>query len=134
MERKYLTEENLRKIREGLNALVEVSHGVAVDGGWWTDLETGERKKRDILGLMMLSVTEIAEAAEGYRKDLMDDHLPQHKMMPVECGDCLIRLGDLLGSENVSNFGDIVVDKIMYNINREDHRIENRKKEGGKKY
>ncbi|XUM19805.1 hypothetical protein ACRAVF_19255 [Bradyrhizobium oligotrophicum S58] len=38
----------------------------------------------------MLIVSEIAEAMEGERKSLMDDHLPHRKMVEVELADTLI--------------------------------------------
>ena len=37
----------------------------------------------------MLIVSEIAEAMEGERKDLMDDKLPHRKMAEVELADAL---------------------------------------------
>lgn len=60
---------------------------------WWTnadgtpkDLDKGER--------FMLMVSELAEAMEGDRKDLMDDKLPAHKMILVELADTVIRVMD----------------------------------------
>jgi hypothetical protein len=46
----------------------------------------------------MLAVTEIAEATEGERKDIMDDHLPHRKMGEVELADALIRILDTGGA------------------------------------
>lgn len=59
--------------------------------GWWDNMD------RDIHETLMLVVTEIAEATEGVRKDLMDDHLPHRKMEEVELADTAIRLLDLAG-------------------------------------
>lgn len=59
--------------------------------GWWDNMD------RDIHETLMLVVTEIAEATEGVRKDLMDDHLPHRKMEEVELADTVIRLADLAG-------------------------------------
>ena len=59
--------------------------------GWWDNMD------RDILETLMLVVTEIAEATEGVRKDLMDDHLPHRKMEEVELADTVIRVVDLGG-------------------------------------
>ena len=39
----------------------------------------------------MLTISEIAEAMEGERKNLMDDHLPHRKMAEVEIADAYIR-------------------------------------------
>lgn len=59
--------------------------------GWWDD------PNRCPLQTLMLVVTEVAEATEGDRKNLMDDHLPHRKMAEVELADTLIRLVDLAG-------------------------------------
>lgn len=61
---------------------------------WWHDLETGEPIDRNKGELLMLVVSELAEAMEGERKDLMDDHLPHRKMAEVEMADAYIRLLD----------------------------------------
>ncbi len=59
--------------------------------GWWDDPD------RCIYQTLQLVSTEIAEATEGERKNLMDDHLPHRKMGEVELADALIRLLDLAG-------------------------------------
>lgn len=62
-----------------------------VERGWWDNMD------RDIYQTLQLVNTEIAEATEGDRKNLMDDHLPHRKMPEVELADTLIRLLDLAG-------------------------------------
>lgn len=47
---------------------------------------------------MMLVLSELAEAMEGHRKGLMDDHLPDYPMLHVEMADAAIRLLDLAGA------------------------------------
>lgn len=64
---------------------------------WWHDIHTGKRLDRDMGELIMLTVSEIAEAMEGERKDLMDDHLPHRKMAEVEIADAYIRFLDICG-------------------------------------
>ena len=59
--------------------------------GWWDD------PNRCIWTTIQLISTEIAEATEGERKNLMDDHLPHRKMGEVELADALIRVLDLGG-------------------------------------
>lgn len=59
--------------------------------GWWDDPD------RCIYTCMQLIITEIAEATEGERKGLMDDHLPHRKMGEVELADAMIRALDLGG-------------------------------------
>jgi len=61
---------------------------------WWHDLNTGERLDRNKAEMLMLVISEVAEAMEGERKDLMDDHLPHRKMAEVELADAYIRTLD----------------------------------------
>lgn len=69
--------------------------------GWWDDMN------RCIYQTLQLINTEIAEATEGARKNLMDDHLPHRKMEEVELADVLIRTLDLGGRCGwVYSFGD----------------------------
>lgn len=100
---------------------------------WWVDINTGMWKERNVGELLMLAVSELSEALEGHRKDLMDDKLPHRKMFEVEIADCIIRLLDI--SEGMGlNIGGAFEEKMTYNSTREDHKIENRKSEHGKKY
>ena len=73
-----------------LNEWTTKIHQHNVDVGWWDN-------NPSLLEKMMLIITEIAEATEGVRKDLMDDHLPHRKMEEVELADALIRTLDLGG-------------------------------------
>lgn len=78
---------------------------------WWVDLNTGERIERNNGNLLMLVLTELAEAAEGVRKSLKDDHLPHRSMIEVELADALIRILDFAGGRNFSfdkNLGRVV--------------------------
>lgn len=54
-------------------------------------------KDRNLGELLMLAVSELAEALEGHRKNRMDDHLPHRKMAEVELVDFLIRMFDVAG-------------------------------------
>lgn len=65
---------------------------------WWMDLETGTRLDRNKGEMFMLMVSEISEAMEGARKNLMDDKLPHRSMEEVELVDCLIRIFDYAGN------------------------------------
>lgn len=65
---------------------------------WWEDLETGQPIERNVGEMLMLVVSEFAEAMEGDRKRLMDDKIPTRPMREVELADALIRLLDIAGA------------------------------------
>lgn len=106
---------------------------------WWFDLETGQdvrewpaaQFKAWVGAKLMLIVTEVAEAMEGWRKDQVDDHLPHRKMVEVELADAVIRIGDLAGGLGL-DLGGAIAEKMAYNAQRADHKIENRMSAGGK--
>ena len=81
----------------------------------------------------MLMVSEIAEAMEGERKDLMDDKIPSRKMAEVELVDALIRLFDYAGGFGYDLQG-AFEEKMLFNATRKDHSHEARKGDGGKKF
>lgn len=122
-------------LRNGINQMVRTCHNASKAAGWWNDLHTGEPlplTQERVGDKLMLIVTEIAEAKEGHRKDLMDTHLTDRKMFEVELADAQIRIADLAGAMGVDLAG-AVVDKLAYNATRPDHKPENRKAENGKK-
>lgn len=110
----------------GLRDLQTVIHQQNVDMGWWDN-------PREDGTLMMLMVSEIVEAMEGTRKNLMDDHLPHRKMEEVELADAVIRILDYAGAKGFDIAG-ALVEKLVYNRSRADHQRENRGKENGKKF
>lgn len=115
------------------DALVQQCHGAAKEAGWWNDLHTGEPVQRNVGELLMLIVSEVAEAMEGHRKGLMDDHLPNRPMIEVELADAVIRIADMAGALGL-DLGGAIADKLAYNAARADHKPENRRADGGKKY
>lgn len=129
MNNNYTKEEILHSI----NMLTEICHGASVKGGWWTDINTGEALERNKLEMLALIHSEVSETTEGVRKGINDDHLPQYPMEDVEVADVLIRVFDYIGGHKLQT-ADAFVDKIEYNANRADHKVENRKKDGGKKF
>lgn len=82
---------------------------------------------------LCLSHSELSEAMEGYRKGLQDDHLPHRSMLEVELADAVIRIADLAGALGL-DLGGAIAEKLQYNQSREDHKPENRAKEGGKAF
>src|ERR1041384_7608282 len=101
-----------------LNELARRCHEANVT--WWIDPRTGTRMTRNTGELLMLCVSELAEAMEGHRKDLMDDHLPHRPMFEVELADCLIRIFDLAGAHHLDLDG-AFEEKMAYNAQRADH-------------
>lgn len=109
-------------------------HAAAVASGWWTSPEWPycAPADRDVGTLLMLIVTEIAEAMEGHRKNLKDDKLPDRDMLEVELADAVIRIFDLAGACGYDLEG-IILRKLAFNLQREDHRLEARAGENGKR-
>lgn len=102
---------------------------------WWTDNAGNDIRDNPLTfsNKLLLVVTEIAEACEGDRKNLMDDHLPHRPMRDVELADAVIRIFDLAGGYGIDIAG-AIVEKLAYNAQRADHKPENRKADGGKTY
>ena len=120
-------------MKEFLNKVRELCYEESFKAGWHTNLETGELLERNKGEMIALIHSEISEAMEGERKGLMDDHLPNRPMAEVEMADAIIRIMDYCGRWGY-DIGGAIIDKIEYNRNRSDHKLENRVKNGGKKF
>lgn len=96
-------------------------------------MNTGSPLKRNKGELLMLIVSEVSEAMEGERKDLMDDKLPHRKMAEVEMADALIRLLDYCAGFGYDIQG-AYDEKMAYNAVRADHQVSERLKPNGKKW
>lgn len=88
---------------KSLNELCELCHSIAKEKGFW---ET----ERNIGEALMLVVTEIAEAMEGYRHQDQDN-------FREELADAFIRLLDLCGGLNI-DIEDEILKKTKINKNR----------------
>lgn len=121
------------EIKDSINRCRDLCHAEAVNAGWYTDIHTGKKLVRNVPEMIALIHSEVSEALEGYRKHQMDDKLPHRLAIEVELADALIRIYDLAGYLDL-DIGGAVVEKILFNRNREDHKIENRLKAGGKMF
>lgn len=92
-----------------LDAMAARIHAGNINAGWWTNIRTGESllgvdengvARRNFGELLMLVVSELAEAAEGAEGGLMDDKLTHRRMFEVELGDFIIRVLDIAGSRD----------------------------------
>ena len=90
---------------QNINALAAEIHNDNVAAGWWSDPYTGARIDRNMGELLMLVVTELAEAYVGVSGELMDDKLPHRWMYHVELADAAIRLLDIAGSRGMDLAG-----------------------------
>jgi len=116
-----------------INSLATSIHIGSIDAGWYSDPKTGERIDRNVPEMLCLIHSEISEAMEGFRKSLPDDKLPHRKMIEVELADAIIRILDLAGFLGL-DVGGAIHEKHVYNATRADHKIENRRKAGGKAF
>lgn len=115
-----------------VNSIAKTIHESCVAAGWYSDINTGQPIKRNFGEVIALMHSELSEALEGWRKNLMDDHLTDRKMVEVELADAIIRILDTAHYEGL-DIGGAIQAKFAYNQHRADHKIENRLKENGKK-
>lgn len=121
---------------EMLDNLANDLHASSYNAGWWHDQETGECKLDDIFyqtSKLLLIHSEVSEATEGLRRDISDDKLPQYSMEAVELADVVIRSLEYCAAKQIP-IGEIIKEKMKFNHVREDHKVENRVKSGGKKF
>lgn len=111
--------------------LQEQCHAASVRDGWDDGVDYTD--KYVVAAKMMLVVSEMSEATEALRKDLMDDKLPHRNGVEVELADAIIRIFHLGGALGF-DLGAAIQEKMKYNAERADHKPENRAKAGGKKF
>jgi NTP pyrophosphatase (non-canonical NTP hydrolase) len=117
-------------VSDAAGILQQECHAASVRAGW--DDGVDYTNKYVVAAKLCLVHSEISEALEASRKDLMDDKLPHRNGVEVELADALIRICHLAGALGL-DLGGAVAEKMAYNAVRADHKPENRAKEGGKK-
>ncbi len=118
-------------------------HGQALENGWWSDMTSGAnltsrgypkiQPTKNVAELLCLVHSEVSEAMEGHRKLLQDDKLPHRTMLEVELADAVIRIFDMAGGLHLDVAG-AIAEKLAYNSTRADHKPENRRDVGGKRF
>ena len=139
------TEENvpyfeLSDAREAGERLQKICHDRAVRAGWWHCPKTGEPSTQEYIKAsllpqkLLLIHSEISEACEADRKGLKDSHLTHRDGVEVELADAAIRIFDLAGALGY-DLGAAIAEKMAFNAQRPDHKLEARSvREGGKRY
>jgi len=117
------------------HTIIQSCHQDAKEANWWPMKDGNVDTSNPYLfsSKLMLIVSELAEALEGDRKNLMDDKLPQYHSRETELADAVIRIFDLAGAYNL-RLADAFFDKLEYNKTRQDHTTEARNAVNGKKY
>lgn len=93
------------------NDIQDVAHGTAVSKGFWD-------KPRNDGELLMLIVTEIAEACEAARHgDPADDKIPEFTGMEAELADAVIRIMDFAAGRKL-RVAEALVAKMKFNATR----------------
>ncbi len=139
MENDDYTPEQVQAMQQDMwasmnvNELADLTHALNRSVGWWNEYDEMPEKYRKhfIAGKLALVHSEVSEGLEGFRKGLMDDHLPHRPMVEVEMADAIIRILDLAGAMDL-DLGGAIAEKLYYNTQRPDHKLENREKDGGK--
>lgn len=136
-----MTTSNMIKAISELQASI---HDGNVQAGWWADLTTNQDLTKEckqqtrfgkaiVAEKLCLIHSEVSEAMEGARKNLMDDKIKHRKMIEVELADAVIRILDLCGALEL-DIANAIAEKLNYNLTRPDHQIKNRKGANGKQF
>ena len=119
------------QMADAVNKIAETVH--MLNDQWWKNPKNGRRIKRNKAEMIALMHSELSEALEAVRKDAKDGHLPQWRGEEIEMADAVIRIFDYCAGHGL-NIGEAIMAKLFYNLQRADHKPENRLKRNGKKF
>ncbi len=107
------------------NELIKLAHNNSRSKGFWDLIDSLKTHPRFAeievfwkLSRHDLMISEVAEATEGVRKDMKDDHLPHRSMEVCEMADIIIRILDYAGAYNLP-LAEVILEKMDYNSKRE---------------
>lgn len=119
------------------NAFTAFSHEIhAANLKFWRNLQTGEPVQDTpelLASKIALMHSELSECLEGLRKGEADKHLPNRTAEEVELADLIIRALDYAGRRKM-DIGNAIMEKLNYNVARQDHTDAARCAAGGKKF
>jgi len=129
-------EEQIAQPNLGLNELKLLVYRVNAECGWHQNALSGEYIPADEnwwIKQWALTIGEMGEALEGFRKNEQDSHLPHRTSPEVELADTIIRILHISSRVGYDIEG-AVQEKLRYNLKRADHKLQNRAQAGGKKF
>ncbi len=89
----------------------------SMEGKGFSQKDVETVKKAFNAQMICLQHSELSEALEADRKDLMDDKLPHRLGLEVELADTFIRICDMAGGLSM-DLGGAVEEKLAYNTTR----------------
>ena len=122
--------DQVRFVQDGVDRLRNLCYILSRNAGWHTSEQLGPQ---EVAVKIALIHSELSEALEGVRKNKADDHLPNRSALEVELADAVIRIADLAGAMKL-DLGGAIIEKLVYNQKRQDHKLEARNGCEGKRF